>query len=100
MPEAEVKCGDATVAGLLAFVAARVEEDRLGGLLTTPVDEALLDQCDIVQHVLLDMARDTCRASEPCRLPQRCLRALGEYAFAHKTHKDFCPGWAGWRLLS
>ena len=100
MPEAEVKCGDATVAGLLAFVAARVEEDRLGGLLTTPVDEALLDQCDIVQHVLLDMARDTCRASEPCRLPQRCLRALGEYAFAHKTHKDFSPGGAGWRLLS
>jgi hypothetical protein len=100
MPEAEVECGDAKVAELLAFVDARAQEDRLGGQLTTPVDEPLLDRCDIVQNVLLDMARDTCRASEPCGLPQRCLCALGEYAFMHKAHKDYDPGWAVWRLLT
>lgn len=99
MPDAAIECGDAKVARLLAFVAARVEEDRLGAHMTTPVDEAALERCDIVQQVLLDMARDTCSPSEPCLLPQRCLRALGEYAFVHKTHRDFDPGWKAWRLL-
>jgi hypothetical protein len=99
MSEAAIQCGDPMVAGLIAFVAARAEEDRLGAHLTTPVDEAALDRCDVVQQVLLDMARDTCRVSEPCLLPQRCLLALGEYAFAHRTHQDFDPEWMGWRLL-
>jgi hypothetical protein len=36
MPSAVIECGDATVAGLLAFVAARAEEDRLGAHLALP----------------------------------------------------------------
>jgi len=99
MPEAAIECGDAKVAGLLAFVAARVEEDRLGAHLATAVDEAALERCDIVQQVLLDMARDTCSPGSPCLLPQRCLRALGEYAFVHQAHRDFDPEWMAWRLL-
>jgi hypothetical protein len=63
------------------------------------VNEAVLDRCDIVQQVLLDMARDTCRPSEPCALPQPCLRALAEYAFAHETHPNYDPVWMAWRLL-
>ena len=99
MPEDVVECGDAKVAGLLAFVAHRAEEDRLGAHLTTPVDQATLEKCDVVQNVLLDIARDTCRPSEPCLLPAPCLHALGEYAFAHRTHRDFDPEWMVWRLL-
>ncbi|NPC43353.1 hypothetical protein [Nocardioides sp. zg-1230] len=99
MPDAAIECGDAKVARLLAFVAARVEEDRLGAHMTAPVDEAALERCDIVQQVLLDMARDTCSPIEPCPLPQRCLRALDEYAFMHKTHRHFDPEWMAWRLL-
>ena len=99
MPEPAIECGDAKVTRLVAFVAARVEEDRLGARLTTPADEAVIARCDIVQQVLLDMARDTCRPTESCQLPQRCLRALGEYAFVHKDHGDFNAEWMAWRLL-
>jgi len=99
MHEAPIECGDARVTSLVAFAAARVEEDRLGAQLTTPPDEAALARCDIVEQVLLDMARDTCRATEPCQLPERCLRALGEYAYVHRTHRDFDREWMGWRLL-
>ena len=88
MPEAAIECGDEKVAALLAFVAARVEEDRLGAHLATPVDEAALETCDIVQKVLLDVARDTCSPSDRCLLPLRCLRALGEYASLHWPHRD------------
>jgi hypothetical protein len=97
--ESAIECGEPQVAGLLAFVAARVEEDRLGAQLTTPVDESLVGRCDVVERVLLDMARDACRPGEPCPLPERCLRALGEYAFAHSTHHDFHPAWLAWRIL-
>ena len=99
MPEGAIECSDAQVAHLLAFVGARAEEDRSRAHLTTPVDEAVLERCDIVQQVLLDMARGTCNPTDPCLLPQRCLRALGEYAFAHSTHRDFKPEWMGWRLV-
>lgn len=99
VPEAAIECGDANVESLLAFVAARVEEDRLGAHVTTSIDEAVLERCDIVQEVLLDMARDTCNPSVSCLLPLPCLRALGEYAFVHRTHRDFDPHWMKWRLL-
>lgn len=100
MPETAIECGDAKVAALLTFVAARAQEDRLSAQLTNPVDKAILDRCDIVEHVLLDMARETCSGSEPCLLPERCLRALGEYALVHRTHHDFDPQWTTWRLLA
>jgi hypothetical protein len=99
MPAGAIECGDGKVADLLAFVAARADEDRLGAHLMTPADETAIETCDVVQQVLLDMARDTCRPGEPCRLPQRCLRALGQYAFSHRDHHDFDPGWMAWRLL-
>jgi hypothetical protein len=97
--ERAIECGDGRVAALLAFVAARAEEDRWGAQLTTPVDEALLARYDIVQHVLLDVARETCDPSHPCRLPRRCLHTLGEYAFVHRSHQDYDPEWTVWRLL-
>ena len=99
MPEGAIDCGDAQVAGLLAFVAARAAEARLGAHLSAPADETAMEMCDVVQQVLLDTARDTCRPSEACLLPQRCLRALGEYAFRYRTHRDFDPEWMVWRLL-
>lgn len=99
MPEPRIECGDEKVSGLVAFVSARAEEDRLGAHLKTPADEAVIARCDIVQQVLLDMARETCRPTESCQLPQRCLLSLGEYAFVHKGHRDFDPEWTAWRLL-
>lgn len=94
-----IECGDVKVAGLLAFVAARAEEDRLGAHLTTPIDQTVLQRCDIVERVLLDMARNTCGPLGPCQLPKPCLHALGEYAFAHMAHRGFDPEWMVWRLL-
>ena len=99
MSAGAVECGDAKVAGLLAFVAARAEEDRLGAHLTTPVDETAVEMCDVVEQVLLEMARDTCSPTRACLLPQRCLLALGEYAFAHRAHQAFDADWMVWRLL-
>jgi hypothetical protein len=97
--EAEIECGDPRVADLLSFVAARAAEDQSKALEASPPDSTLIATCEIVDRVLLDMAREACRAEERCTLPDRCLRALGEYAFTHRSHPDFHPGWARWRLL-
>lgn len=100
MAERALECGHPHVAELLNFVAARAEEDRSGAQRVSPTDLSRTEMSDLVQDVLLDMARETCRAGEPCALPDRCLRALGEYAFTHSSHPDFHPAWLGWRLLA
>ncbi len=99
MSEPAIECGSLRVADLLTFVAARAEEDRCRALLASPTNGPLIETCDIVEGVLLDMAREACRADEPCSLPGSCLRALGEYASLHESHPDFHPAWSGWRLL-
>ena len=99
MGELAIECGNPHVADLVAFVAARAEEDRLGAYLASPIDERQIKACDLVRDVLLEMAREACRSGEPCPLPERCLRALGEYAFTHRSHPDFHLAWLGWRLL-
>jgi hypothetical protein len=99
MGDRAIECGNPHVADLLAFVAARAEEERSGAHRAGPAWQSRTEILDLVEDVLLKMARGTCRCGEPCALPDRCLRALGEYAFLHRSHADFHPAWSGWRLL-
>jgi hypothetical protein len=95
-----IECGNPHVADLLSFVAARSEEERSGVHGARPGWQGRTETLDIVEGVLLSMARETCRPQKPCALPGYCLRTLGEYAFAHRSHPDFNPAWSGWRLLA
>jgi hypothetical protein len=99
MVEQAIECGNPHVAALVSFVAVRVEEDRLRALHASPIDERQIHACNVVDDVLLAMAREACSSGQPCPLPERCLRALGEYAFTYRSHPDFHPAWLGWRLL-
>jgi hypothetical protein len=94
-----LECGNPHVADLLTFVAARLEEDRSDTSVARRASQGRAEILGIVKDVLLPLARESCRAEMPCALPDRYLRALGEYAFLHRSHPDYHPAWLGWRLL-
>ena len=99
MPGRKIACGNPHVADLLTFVDARHEEDRSDTSVARRARPGRTEILGIVEDVLLPMARETCCPEKPCALPDRYVRALGEYAYLHRSHPDYHPAWLGWRLL-
>lgn len=89
MEDAPIACGDAEVTGLLRFVGARLEQDRLDPAST---DEASFEACDLVDQ-LLEAAAATCDPEFPCVLPGEHIAALALFAVLHESHPDFNPEW-------
>jgi hypothetical protein len=72
---------------LLRFVLARADEDEAQATASNPVDQSLMDVCDMARLA----ARRFCQ--EGARLG--ACRALVAAAITHAGHPDFRSSWRG-----
>lgn len=78
-PGTSSDCSNPLVRTLLAFVAARAEEDQSAARTASPANESMLDVCELAER-LLELAVDRCAPDSPCRLSLHQVRTLVEVA--------------------